>query len=287
MDPLLILFRFIPKNLLSLFVGVLVRIRFPQPVARWLVNGFVRLFNIDLSDAELSIDEFSTIEEVFTRKLRPDARSIQGPVCSPADGYLAISAPADLSLAVQAKGRIYNLIELIFDRDPNRPFDFEPAWYQTIYLAPHNYHRVHSPFKGSIERVRYVPGELWPVNKLFVDLVPNLFTRNERVVFDYRLENSARAYVVMVGATNVGRIVTPIVPDLVTNALARQITPLLSTHEFKDPCQVDLGEEIGTFMLGSTVIIVYDKLAASNLSLLSCNDPMPLQMGQPLTGESL
>lgn len=282
MHFLFLFFRFIPKSLLSLLVGIVVRIRFPQPLARWLVAGFIKIFGIDLSDAEKPLEEFATIEDVFVRKLRSGSRSIHEPVCSPADGYLAVSASSNLGLAIQAKGWNYNLIELLFDRDPKRPYDFVPHWYQTIYLAPQNYHRVHSPFRGFVERVRYVPGELWPVNQLFVGIVPNLFIRNERVIFDFRLENGGRAYVVMVGATNVGRIVTPLVPQLVTNSAERQITPTWKTYEFEESKKVDAGDEIGTFMLGSTVIIVYDRLSASDLVLKSCSEPQPIRMGQPL-----
>jgi phosphatidylserine decarboxylase len=285
MDPLLVLFRFIPKNLLSLLVGAIVRLRLPRPVARWLVSGFVRAFRLDLTEAQLRLEDFATIEDVFIRRLKPDARPVQPPICSPADGYLAVSAPAELGRAVQAKGRSYNLIELIFDRDPKRPYDFDPHWYQTVYLAPHNYHRVHAPFSGVVERVRYVPGELWPVNAAFVRRVVNLFSRNERLVFDFKLDGGGRAYVIMVGATNVGRMVTPLVPELVTNSAMRQLTPLLTTHEFPEPRRVTIGDELGTFMLGSTVVVVYDKLALSGLSLLRCEDLRPVLMGQALTGD--
>lgn len=284
MDPLVFIFRFIPKNLISLIVGWLVRLRLPQPFSGWFVRGFIRIFGLDLSEAELLVSEFSTIEEVFTRRLKAGSRPLSSPVCSPADGFLAISAPAEKELAIQAKGKSYNLIELVFDRDPKRANDFVPDWYQTIYLAPHNYHRVHAPFSGSVERVRYVPGELWPVNSVFVSRVVNLFNRNERLVFDFRLSKGGRAYVVMVGATNVGRMLTPLVPELVTNSVMRQLTPLLTTYEFPTPRCIEIGDELGTFMLGSTVIIVYDKLATAGLSFSQSTEKRPILMGQPLTG---
>lgn len=285
MDFLVVVFRFIPKNLVSLVVGFLARLRLPYPVSNWLVLAFIRVFSIDMSEAEFGEERYSTIEDIFTRRLKLGARPIQAPLCSPADGYLAASAPADRGLAIQAKGFSYNLLELIFDRDSKRPSDFEPAWYHTVYLAPQNYHRVHAPFSGSVERVRYVPGELWPVNRFFVSRVINLFNRNERLVFDFRLENGGRAYVVMVGATNVGRMVTPLVPELITNSAQRQLTPLLTTHDFPEPTRIQIGDELGTFMLGSTVIVVYDKLAISEFTLSISSNQRPVLMGQALTGD--
>jgi hypothetical protein len=104
-------------------------------------------------------------------------------VVSPADGMLVKSLPIQDGRAIQAKGISYSAESLVFG-DQKSPSDFNPAWFQTVYLAPHNYHRVHSPVAGKLTAIRHIPGKLWPVNEQFVGLIPQLFTTNERLVFD-------------------------------------------------------------------------------------------------------
>ncbi len=284
-----LLFQLIPKNLLSLLTGYLARLRLPRPLSTYLLKGFASAFNLDMSEAEMPLERYPTIEDLFTRRLKEGVRPIHGPLVSPADGYLAISAPCDTpDLAIQAKGLTYSLSELVTGT-PQVPTGIHSegidcAWYQTIYLAPHNYHRVHAPFSGRVRLIRYIPGELWPVNIPFVMRIPRLFCRNERLVFECDVLTGGKAWIVMVGALNVGRMITPLKPELVTNALDRQTTPTPSV------AQVDLdlkvGSEIGTFMLGSTVIVVYDAKALSGLggpeTVIKENDNNPVKMGQTL-----
>lgn len=284
-----LLFQLVPKNLVSFLTGWLVRVKLPTPLARYTIKAFAHGFRIDMTEAEYPIEEYSSIEELFTRRLKADARPLEGPLVAPADGYLAVSAPCDKpDRAVQAKGIFYSLYELTHGR-PRNPKASEAAgpdfaWYQTVYLAPHNYHRVHAPCAGRVRMIRYLPGELWPVNVPFVLRIPRLFCRNERLVFECDLASGGRAWIVMVGALNVGRMVTPLVPDLVTNALSRQTAPT----PFETPLDLDLplGSEVGTFMLGSTVIVVYDAKALAGLGgpekILRANDHKPVKMGQTL-----
>ncbi len=274
-----LLFHLLPKNLVSWLTGAAMRVKLPKGLAKATCAGFASVFRLDLAEAEHGLDSYATIEDVFTRRLKPGARPIVGPICSPADGYLARSEPAIHGQAVQAKGLDYSLAELIGGRTGAGA---APAyvWYQTIYLAPHNYHRVHAPFSGRIESLRYVPGQLWPVNLPFVLRIPRLFARNERLVFNFILPGGGRAAVVMVGALNVGRIVSPLAPDLVTNALARQTGAEESFRVIGR--DVEIGDELGTFMLGSTVIIAYDERALSGNLLVQAQDNRPILMGQTL-----
>ena len=275
------LFRLVPKNLVSWATGSLVRLRLPPPLRGVLCRGFAGAFKLNMAEAALPLSAYRTIEEVFTRPLKPGLRPLCGVVASPADGYLARSAPAEAGKAVQAKGLDYDLGELVTgSADAGRALDL--AWYQTIYLAPHNYHRVHAPFTGTVTAIRHLPGELWPVNVPFVSRIPRLFARNERLVFDFTLAAGGRAYVVMVGAFNVGRMVTPLAPGLVTNRLRRQVACAPREATLAPPRPVAQGEEIGTFMLGSTVVIAYDRQALAAIRLVQAGDTRPILMGQSL-----
>jgi phosphatidylserine decarboxylase len=175
----------------------------------------------------------------------------------------------------------YDLRELILGDEPGHD-DLDLAWYQTVYLAPHNYHRVHAPFSGAVTRIAHRPGELWPVNTTFVRRVPRLFARNERLVFEFKLDSGGRAFVVMVGAFNVGRMVTPLAPDLVTNSRTRQLRPKVADCRFDVAKTVLIGDEIGTFMLGSTVVVVFDRAALAGFKLIEAQDNRPVLVGQSL-----
>ena len=270
----------IPKNLVSFILGVVVRIRLPSLVRKPLLKGFVKVFGIDMTEASMKIDEYQTIEDVFTRELKTDARPIKGAICSPADGKLTHSDSVKNSLAVQAKGIEYSLDELVFGGESQSPSKL--AWYTTIYLAPHNYHRVHSPVKGSLERVRYFPGQLWPVNQPFVRYVPKLFVRNERLVFDIKVQGEGYVYVVMVGALNVGRISAKSLPDFVTNSLERQLGALKVEHFLGTPIPVEAGMELGTFMLGSTAVVVFEESISSRYRILQTSKDRDIRVGETL-----
>jgi len=230
-----------------------------------------------MSEAALDLEEFRTVEDIFTRALKPDARIIEGPICSPADGTLSLSGVAKKGEAIQAKGLFYNLSELVFGTKHHD----ELAFSSTVYLAPHNYHRVHSPLAGKLLRMRYFPGELWPVNRPFVRFAPQLFIRNERLVFDFEDSKSrGRIHVVMVGALNVGRIISPFWDGFFTNGSKGQRK--VQEKAWPEPLSVELGEEIGTFMLGSTVVLAFDKKAAAYYKLHETTIPTPVRMGQTL-----
>lgn len=276
----------IPMNAVSWITGCLARVRPPRPLAKPLLQCFVSGFGINLQEAEKPLQSYKSIEDVFTRKLRQGARPIAERLASPADGMIERGGPADGAAAIQAKGLEYSLKELLYGQDHGGIGDQELAFFQTIYLAPHNYHRVHAPFAGAVERIRYIPGELWPVNRTYVPKVPRLFCRNERLVFDFRHPQGARTWVVMVGAFNVGRMVTPLAPQLVTNSMRRQVQPKVVVEEFSPARAVGIGEELGTFMLGSTVIVVYDKLMTAELKPQAVTEPRAVLMGQNLSEQS-
>lgn len=273
----------IPQNALSFAVGAVVRVKLPRPVQEPVNRAFVNLFKINMKEAERPLEDYESIEDIFTRALKPEQRSIEGSYVSSADGVLEMSRPvANSDEAIQAKGISYSLSDLILGK-PSKALDAK--WYTTVYLAPHNYHRVHAPFSGRVTGLRYIPGRLWPVNRPAVRAVRQLFCRNERLVFDFDLESGGKAWVVMVGALNVGRMVTPLKPDFVTNALDSLIKVGQGPVELALPeaVSVKAGAEIGTFMLGSTTVVVLDSKAFETLRPKQVDEPQKVSMGQDLS----
>src|SRR5690606_41340919 len=122
--------------------------------------------------------------DFFTRELAEGARPIDGTettLISPVDGFLSAAGRIDGNSVLQAKGIHYTLEDLLAT-DLDQAAQFREGSFATLYLAPFNYHRVHSPLSGRLTAARYVPGHLYSVNQTTVELLPRLFTRNERLV---------------------------------------------------------------------------------------------------------
>lgn len=270
----------LPLNMISLAAGKAARLKLPGALRQPVCSAFVKAFGIDMSEAERPLEEYATIEDVFTRKLRPLARSMDGELVFPCDGVLSVSGPANANTAVQAKGLEYSLAELMFGDDV--PPDLYLGWSATIYLAPHNYHRVHSPLKGELKTIRYFPGELWPVNKPSVRWTPSLFTRNERLVFDIETAEGC-LHLAMVGALNVGRITTPFLTDFASNDSRHQARQGARTFELDRTHRIVPGQELGTFMLGSTVIIAFDEALATRYRMDQALSSRPVRLGDRLS----
>lgn len=283
MKDLVLLMRFIPQNFLSFICGCLARMEFPAPIQKLLNNVFVLTFGIDMSEAEKNSAQFRSIEELFTRKLQVGARGVQGEVVSPCDGFLAISMAPEDGQVVQAKGINYPIKELLVGSNREYEQAFDPGWVSTIYLAPHNYHRVHSPVTGQLLSLRYIPGKLWPVNKAAVVKIPQLFVQNERLVFEIETKSHGKVFLVMVGAFNVGRIESKFWPNFASNAWNRQQADSMEiAMKLPDVTMVEKGDELGVFMLGSTVVTVFSKAFAESFEFFQGQGDETIRMGQSL-----
>jgi phosphatidylserine decarboxylase len=246
----------LPQHALTRVVHWLARRR-----ARWftraLIRGFCALYAVDLAEAaEPNLSRYATFNDFFTRALAPGARQLAGgarTLVSPCDGTVSERGRIDgervLQARLVAKQRSYTLAELI--GDAAIAAEFAGGEFVTIYLAPHDYHRVHMPCAGRLRAVRYLPGRLFSVNAGTVRLVPRLFARNERVVCLFDSAAGALA-VVFVGALNVGSIGLVGFGDL-TPARPRRARSI----ELPAPAiAFARGGELGRFNLGSTVIVL-------------------------------
>ncbi len=250
------LLRLLPKNTLSRAVGAACRASAPRPVVRAAIRAFAKKYGVDASEAERPIEEYPTFTEFFTRRLKPGARPIapgeRVPV-SPVDGTVGEVGDIVEGQLLQAKGRHYTLAELFggprAEEDARR---FAGGSFVTIYLAPYNYHRIHSPLGGFITGYINVPGTLWPVNGVGVRNVERLFCVNERLTTFLDTPRGPCA-VVAVGAMNVGRI-RAVYDDVVTNARRARA---VQRKEYEKPIPVEKGAELAIFEMGSTVVVVF------------------------------
>jgi len=219
------------------------------------------------------VGSFRTFNAFFVRRLRAGARPIaegSGVVVSPCDARLSAWGPfPEGGRLEQVKGRTYAL-EALLGSSPDAE-RLRGGVYATLYLSPGMYHRVHSPVDGRICSWRYLPGRLFPVNDLALPNVEGLFTLNERVAVFLQTDAFGPVAVVLVGATNVGRI-TLAFTDLVTNS--RQPA---HRNEPAAPIRIARGEDLGAFNLGSTVVLL---LADGSLRPAAVGDQV--RMGQAL-----
>ena len=260
---------------LSRVAARLADLRLPGPLLRALLRTYVRAYRVDLSEAAEPLSAYPTFNAFFTRRLREGARPVaagRAVIVSPSDSRLQSlgRVPADARLD-QIKGRSYGLAELL--GDPLEAAVFAGGVHATLYLSPSMYHRVHVPVEGRITAWRYLPGRLYPVNAMAVRNVEGLFTVNERVVVTIEGEDVGRVAVVLVGATNVGRI-TLSFAALSTNAGG----PPLSVG-LEKPLAVRRGDELGAFNLGSTVVLL---AADPSLEPVGVHEGDIVRVGQPL-----
>jgi phosphatidylserine decarboxylase len=243
----------LPKKWMSHWVGKAAHVPWPQTMNRRMVKVFARHYQIDLSEIEKPIEDYSTLGEFFSRKLKPGVRPIMGEVIHPCDGTLIESGRIHDALLIQAKGKSYKVDEFL----PDNPWreDFLSGSFFTYYLAPHNYHRVHAPVSGQVKWSTLVPGELWPVNSWSVKNIKDLYAVNERVIAGIECGEGKRAIVVMVGATNVGSMSVSFDQNIKTNN-PRKKEKVFRQYDRGRPLQV--GDEFGIFHLGSTVVVLYN-----------------------------
>ncbi len=243
-----------PKKLGSGFAGWAARQPMPKGLRHALLGGFASQFGVNLDEAELPLEAYASLQDFFTRRLRPGLRPqdsvVPGCLNSPVDAVIVASGRIEQGTAIQAKGLPYRVSELL-KHDPAAS-RFEGGHFLTLYLSPKDYHRIHVPFEGLVTAVGRVEGELWPVNAASTTHTPRLYERNRRATWvatgtgpDAGLEVAA----VLVGATHVGGV---LIDDR-----WRQNRPLPRDGALpvpQLPCRA--GEDLGTFEFGSTVVLL-------------------------------
>jgi len=248
--------RVLPRARISRVMGKLADHLWTEPLGRAVVGLYSRVYEVDFGDCEQR-DGWTSFDEFFTRALRAGARPIaRDPrtIVSPADGRIESMGRVDESSTFTVKGRPYRVEELVGDAEEARRF--AGGFGCVVYLSPRDYHRVHAPIEGTIRRIRSFPGDYFPVNKVGLAHVPNLFARNRRVAIEIDTPPEiglGRVTVVMVVAMIVGRIT-------VTGIDAWDVP--LGDHTFDPPMTVERGGEIGMFHLGSTAVVFIEKKAA-------------------------
>jgi phosphatidylserine decarboxylase len=244
----------LPKQALTILAGKLASAKaggLTTSVIRW----FVGRYGVNMAEAaNPDIASYPSFNEFFTRPLKADARPLaEADFLSPVDGAISQFGPIERDQIFQAKGHSYSTTALV-GGDRELAAQFQDGSFATLYLSPRDYHRIHMPCDGRLTRMIYVPGELFSVNPTTARGVPGLFARNERVVCVF--ESACGPFVLtLVGATIVGSMAT------VWHGQVNPPRPGVIREWRYDEATINLkkGEEMGRFLLGSTVVMLFPK----------------------------
>ena len=242
----------LPKQALTTLAGKFASARLgglTTSVIRW----FVGRYNVNMAEAaNPDIASYTSFNDFFTRALKPGARPLApADLICPVDGAISQFGPIAKDQVFQAKGHTYSTTALV-GGDAAAAARFDNGHFATLYLSPRDYHRIHMPCAGELTRMVHVPGDLFSVNPTTARGVPGLFARNERVVCFF--ESAHGPFVlVLVGATIVGSMAT---------VWHGQVNPprtgVLRQWDYaKGQVSLQKGEEMGRFLLGSTVVMLF------------------------------
>jgi len=206
-------------------------------LSRMLIPRFAKSYGIRVQDAEKHIAEYGSLNDFFTRRLKPGLRPIDpdaSRLVSPVDAKITGMGPIRDSLIIGVKGQDYTIEELL-NRSP-RTVNYRNGFYFVLYLSPTDYHRIHSPAKGRILEKEHVPGKVYPVNEFGLRHMHRVLSRNERLI-TFLQHPAGEIAVVKVGALNVSSI--------------QYAQPL--------PDVLERGQELAYFEFGSTVVLLLEE----------------------------
>jgi len=200
---------------------------------RW-ISRFAAMYKIPVEEAEKRLEEYGSLNEFFTRRLKPGARPIDasaGALVSPVDAKITACGTISDGLMLKVKGQDYTIQELLHDSP--RISQYLHGYFWVLYLSPTDYHRIHSPCEGEVVESEHIPGRVYPVNEFGLTSMRRVLSRNERLVSYIRHEIGEVA-VVKVGALNVSSI--------------KYVEPR--------PKRLERGQELAYFEFGSTIVLL-------------------------------
>ena len=258
----------LPHHLLSKLVHRFMRIRI-EPVKNlqiWII-GFMTGVNWEEAKNPRAVDH-ADFNAFFTRELAAGARPLDPDpmsIVSPCDGKISQCGRVTNDRMLQAKGQSYSLHTLLASDSAAK--DFANGYFHTMYLSPRDYHRVHMPVTGTLQRMIHVPGRLFSVAPYTAREIPNLYTRNERVISLFDTSHGLMA-VILVGAMLVSSMET-VWAGTITPPRGRRVS---TTDWSRRGISLKRGEEMGRFNMGSTVILLLPATAVSSLAEFGPDD---------------
>jgi len=225
-----------------------------------VITWFAKRYQVNMTEAvNPDITSYKTFNDFFTRPLKSGARPIaQADFICPVDGAVSQFGEIKKDQIFQAKGHSYSTLALL-GGNKSLAKKFENGYFSCLYLSPKDYHRIHMPCKGTLKSMTYIPGSLFSVNPTTAQGIPGLFAKNERVVCEFNSKQHGDFIIVLVGATIVGSMAT-VWHDAANGIINPPRTGKPKTWNYNQSIlKFEQGEEIGRFLLGSTVVMLFEK----------------------------
>jgi len=247
----------LPKQAITGLAGKLANLRGGATTTK-VIAWFVQRYQVNMAEAaNPDISSYATFNDFFTRPLKANARPIEDAdfIC-PVDGGISQLGNIKQDQIIQAKNHHYSSLTLLAGNQAlaNK---FHNGSFACLYLSPKDYHRIHMPCDGTLKSMAYVPGDLFSVNPNTAANVPNLFARNERVVCEFESAQHGTIVMVLVGATIVGSMAT-VWHDSPNKVINPPRSKNILTWSYEN-ISLKKGDEMGRFLLGSTVVMLFEK----------------------------
>ena len=267
-----------PKQALTRLAGMLANLE-AGTLTTAVIGWFVKRYQVNMAEAaDPDISSYKTFNQFFTRPLKMGARPIAiAEFICPVDGAISQFGNIEKDQIFQAKGHAYSTLALLAGQKELAQ-KFENGQFACLYLSPKDYHRIHMPCDGALKSMTYVPGDLYSVNPLTAQNIPNLFARNERVVCEFESQQHGTFVMVLVGATIVGSMAT-VWHDAADGSNSKIINPPRTTNIRSwnyENIQLKQGDEMGRFLLGSTVVMLFEKDALQFNPTWQAGNPIKL-----------
>ena len=177
------------------------------------VKPFIEKFGINEVEHVKRADEFTSFNDFFYRKLRPEVRLVdetKDSVVFPADGRHLGFAKASEVEGVFVKGQKFDLERLLGDSDLASRYADGSAVFSR--LCPVDYHRFHFPVGGMPGNARLINGQLYSVNPLALRDRLSILWENKRFITEIETDELGKVLMLEIGATNVGSVNLTYVP---------------------------------------------------------------------------
>jgi phosphatidylserine decarboxylase len=242
----------IPKQAITILAGKVASAKAGK-LTTAIIAWFVKHYQVNMSEAaEPNIEAYDSFNEFFTRPLKKGVRRInKADFISPVDGAISQLGSIKADQIFQAKGHHYSTLALLAG-NKTLADHFLNGSFATLYLSPKDYHRIHMPCDGKLKSMTYVPGDLFSVNPTTAQGVPGLFARNERLVCEFHSTHGTFV-LILVGATIVGSMAT-VWHGTINTLRSGKMKVWNFSHE---NLSLKQGEEMGRFLLGSTVVMLF------------------------------
>lgn len=224
----------IKRKIFSIILGKLASSSFSKKK----IVPFIEKYGIKKDSFEKKIDEFTSFNDFFSRKLKPTSRPISpkaNTISAPSDGrYLAFENISNLS-PFFIKGEQFTVDELIADE--NKAAKFASGSMLISRLCVTDYHRFHFPIACVPDKTFLINGDYLSVHPIAMKGDVSIFLQNKRMSTILHSKACGDILMIEIGSTGVGTIQQTFTPEK----------------------EVLKGDEKGYFEFGgSTVILIFE-----------------------------